>query len=130
MTLSERAKSYYRAYERHDPDFVAANLAPGFTFTSPFDDHIGREEYFRRCWPATPMHQSFQFVALMESGDQVLVVYDAELRAPNAVHVTGRFRNAELMIFEGDKLKSVEVFFGDPPNGLTRAQFAQQSGAA
>ena len=129
MQLSELARSYYRAYEQHDPDSVARSLAPGFTFTSPFDDHIGREEYFRRCWPATPMHHSFRFVSLMENGNQVLVVYDAELRAPNAVHVSGRFRNAELMIFEDGKLKSVEVFFGDPPNGLTRRQFAVQSGA-
>jgi len=41
-----------------------------------------------------------------------------------------RFRNAEMHSFENGKLKSVEVFFGDPPNGLTRRQFAEQSGAA
>jgi hypothetical protein len=39
------------------------------------------------------------------------------------------FRNAEMHTFDGDKLKSVEVFFGDPPNGLTRREFAIQSGA-
>ena len=53
MDLTELAKGYYRAYERHDRAFIENNLAPGFTFTSPFDDHIGREEYFRRCWPTT-----------------------------------------------------------------------------
>jgi hypothetical protein len=34
------------------------------------------------------------------------------------------------MIFEKGRLKSVEVFFGDPPGGLTRRQFAQKFGAA
>jgi len=32
--------------------------------------------------------------------------------------------------FAGGKRKSVEVFFGDPPNGLSRHAFAVQSGAA
>src|SRR5262245_63760081 len=108
MELTEKAKSYYRAYERHDPAAVAAELAPDFTFTSPFDDHIGREEYFRRCWPVRNIHQKFNFVAVMQSGDQVLVAYDAEMREPNATHPAARFRNAELMTFEQGKLKSVE----------------------
>src|ERR1700742_2665383 len=119
MELTERAKGYYRAYERHDPDHVARTLAPGFTFTSPFDDHIGREEYFRRCWPAEPLHRAFEFVALAQDGDRVLVVYDCVMRRPNAVHPDMRFRNSEMHSFENGRLKSVEVFFGDPPNGLT-----------
>ena len=130
MDLIEKVKSYYRAFERHDPAPVAGELADGFTFTSPFDDHIGREEYFRRCWPKQPLHQKFDFVAMAQTGDQVLTVYDCTLRRPNALHPDMRFRNAEIQTFENGKLKSVEVFFGDPPNGLTRAQFAQQSGAA
>ena len=129
MNLVEKVKPYYRAYERHDPDAVAKDLADGFTFTSPFDDHIGREEYFRRCWPAEPLHQAFEFVALAQDGDRVLVVYDCLMRRPNQVHPDMRFRNAEMHSFENGRLKSVEVFFGDPPNGLTRRQFAVQSGA-
>ena len=130
MDLIEKVKSYYRAYERHDPVMVAAELADDFTFTSPFDDHIGREDYFRRCWPTEPLHQSFTFVALAEDGDRVRAVYDCVMRRPNAVHPDMCFRNAEMHNFENGKLKSVEVFFGDPPNGLTRRQFAQQCGAA
>jgi ketosteroid isomerase-like protein len=129
MDLIELAKGYYRAYETHDRAFVEDNLAPGFTFTSPFDDHIGREDYFRRCWPARNIHQKFNFVTVMQSGDRVFITYDAEMREPNAVHPAARFRNAELMTFENGKLKSVEVFFGDPPRGLTRREFAVESGA-
>jgi hypothetical protein len=130
VELIELAKGYYRAYERDDRAFVENNLAPGFTFTSPFDDHIGREEYFRRCWPAKNIHRKFNFVTVMQEENRVFVAYDAELREPNAVHPAARFRNAELMTFENGKLKSVEVFFGDPPRGLTRHQFAVESGAA
>jgi hypothetical protein len=127
--LIEKAKSYYRAYERHDPAFVAADLAEGFTFTSPFDDAIGREDYFRRCWPKEPLHQKFDFLAVAQDGERVLVVYQCTLRRPNAVHPDMTFRNAEMLTFEEGKLKSVAVFFGDPPSGLTRHQFAVRSGA-
>jgi len=51
------------------------------------------------------------------------------MRRPNAVHPDMSFCNAEMLAFENGKLKSVTVFFGDPPNGLTRRQFAEQSGA-
>lgn len=37
MDLTELAKSYYRAFENYDRAFIEDNLAPGFTFTSPFD---------------------------------------------------------------------------------------------
>lgn len=129
MDLIEKSKSYYRAYERNDPNYVAGELAEGFTFTSPFDDHIGREEYFRRCWPDTPLHQKFEFVLVAQDGDRVTIVYDATLRRANAVHPDMRFRNAEMHTFENGRLKSVEVFFGDPPGGMTRREFAVKSGA-
>ena len=127
--LVELAKGYYQAYERHDPDWVAARLAPGFTFTSPFDEQIDRDAYFARCWPKEPLHQKFDFVTVTQDGERVTVVYQATLRRPNAVHPDMTFRNAEMMSFENGLLKAVEVFFGDPPNNLTRRQFAVQSGA-
>lgn len=130
MDLTERAKAYYRAFERHDRAFLEENLAPDFTFTSPFDDHIDRASYFRRCWPQQPLHQKFDFVTVMQEGDMVFVAYDATIRAPNTTHPAATFRNAEMMSFEDGKLKAVEVFFGDPPGGLTRREFAVQSGAA
>ena len=59
----------------------------------------------------------------------MFVAYDATMRMPNATHPGARFRNAGLMTFEQGKLKSVEVLFGDPPRGLSRREFAVQSGA-
>ena len=127
--LIELAKGYYRAYERHDGSFMEENLAADFTFTSPFDDHIDRAAYFKRCWPKQPLHQKFDFVTVMQKGDKVMIAYDCTMHVPNATHPDACFRNAELMTFQNGKLKSVEVFFGDPPAGLTRREFAVQSGA-
>ena len=98
--LIELAKGYYRAYERHDRSFMEENLATDFTFTSPFDDHIDRAAYFKRCWPKEPLHQKFDFVTVMQDGDKVFVAYDCTMRVPNATHPAARFRNAELMTFQ------------------------------
>ena len=130
MDLTELARGYYRAYERHDRAFMEANLRPDFTFTSPFDDHIDLAAWWKRCWPKQPLHQTFEFVAVGQDGDKVLVAYDCTMRIPNTTHPEARFRNAELLTFEDGKLKAVEVFFGDPPRGLSRHEFAVQSGAA
>lgn len=130
MRPIEQARRYFESYETGDRSFMEEILANGFTFTSPFDDHIGRDAYFARCWPNHASHRKFHFEAIMEDGDVVLVVYRLEMHFPNAAHLDASFRNAERMTFEKGKLKSVDVFFGDPPGGLTRRQFAEQSGAA
>lgn len=129
MDLRELAKGYYRAFERHDRAFMEENLAPDFTFTSPFDDHIDLAAWWTRCWPKQPLHQSFEFVTVMQEGDKVMVAYDCTMRVPNRTHPEARFRNAELLAFRDAKLVSVEVFFGDPPRGLSRREFAVESGA-
>ena len=130
MRLTELARRYYESYETGDRSFVEQVMADGFTFTSPFDDHIGRDEYFARCWPNHVSHRKFHFEAMMEEGDAVFVAYRLEMHFPNAVHPDASFRNVERLTFEKSRLKSVEVFFGDPPGGLTRRQFAEKFGAA
>lgn len=127
--LRELAKAYYRAFENYDRSFMEEHLAADFTFTSPFDDHIDRAAYFARCWPKQPLHQKFDFITVMADGDKVFVAYDCTMRRPNDLHPSMRFRNAELMTFRDGKLVSTEVFFGDPPRGLSRREFAVQSGA-
>lgn len=130
MRPIELARRYYESYEAGDRAFIEKMLAEDFAFTSPFDDGIGREEYFARCWPNHLSHRKFHLEAVMEDGNTVLVVYRLDMHFPNAVHPDASFRNAERMTFEKGKLKSVDVFMGDPPGGLTRRQFAERSGAA
>jgi hypothetical protein len=51
---------------------------------------------------------------IVQDGDEAFVLYDCET-------VSGdRFRNTERLMFEGGKLKAVEVYFGDPPIGLSK----------
>ena len=127
--LTHLVRSYFRAYEQNDPTVIENSLTEDFTFTSPFDDAIDRKTYFKRCWPNHVVHRRFHFEALAPDGNKVVVVYRAEMETGNPVHPTATFRNAECFEFEGERLKSVTVFFGDPPAGLTRKEFSVQSGA-
>lgn len=115
--LGALARRYYRAYEKKDRAFVEDHLADGFTFTSPYGDHIGRAEYFERCWPNSERLRKFTFAAVIARGDNVFVLYDCETKEGAA------FRNAEYLTFENGKLKCVEVFFGDPPTGIDKGDY-------
>ena len=129
MELIDITRGYFQAYVTGDRAFVERHMADGFTFTSPFDDAIDREAYFRRCWPNNSNHRRFDIEAIAQDGDKVLVAYRANMATGNPTHPTATFRNAECHAFEKGRLKTVTVFFGDPPGGLTRQQFAEQSGA-
>ena len=65
-----------------------------------------RAGYFDRCWPHSGGNQAFEFVRLIESGDEVVVTYEAT-RADGS-----RFRNTEVLTFAGDQVRRVEVYFG------------------
>src|ERR1051325_6212689 len=44
-------KAYYSGWEQKNWDQVAAQLAPGFTFTSPApDDHLPTDKFKAKCW--------------------------------------------------------------------------------
>jgi ketosteroid isomerase-like protein len=127
--LTQRVRDYFRAYETGERALIEGLMADGFSFTSPFDDAIGRDAYFRRCWPNNTSHRRFDIEFLAQDGETVTVVYVANMATGNPVHPTASFRNAECHAFENGRLKAVTVFFGDPPGGLTRRQFSEQSGA-
>ncbi len=129
MDFARLKRGYFRAYETGNRTVIEAVMVDSFTFTSPFDDAIDHEAYFRRCWPNNSYHRRFAIEVMAQDGDKVVVVYCANMATGNPVHPTATFRNAECHAFENGRLKSVTVFFGDPPGGLTRQQFSEQSGA-
>jgi ketosteroid isomerase-like protein len=101
------ARASYGAYETGDRSVLDDLLADDFVFYSPPDPGIDRAAYFERCWPNHERHKRFAYERLQEIGDgEVLVTYEAE-RTDG-----GRFRNTEVLRFEGDKLKRAEVYFG------------------
>jgi ketosteroid isomerase-like protein len=100
------ARAAYGAYESGDRQVIENLVADDFTFYSPTDPGIDRAQYFERCWPNAETTASFDYIRLIESGDEVVVTYELTKTDGH------RFRNTEVLTFEGDKLAKAEVYFG------------------
>jgi ketosteroid isomerase-like protein len=96
----------FGAYASGDRTVLERILSDDFTFYSPADVGIDRARYFERCWPNAGQLKAFQFVRLVELGDEVLVTYEST-RTDGS-----RLRNTEILTFDGDRLRRVEVYFG------------------
>ena len=63
--------------------------------------------YFERCWPGAGRGQDFEFVRVIESGDEVVVTYESDVSGG------GRGRNTEVITFDDeDRIVRTEVYFG------------------
>jgi ketosteroid isomerase-like protein len=100
------ARELYLAFAAGDRDVVDGLLTDEFTFSSPADVGLDRAGYFERCWPGAGQGQQFEFVRLVEAGDELIVTYEMTRRDG------GRGRNTEILTFDGDRITSAEVYFG------------------
>jgi ketosteroid isomerase-like protein len=110
-SVADVVRQYYRAYEAKDRKGVADLLSDDFTFTSPYDDHIGRAAYFERCWPNSETIRAFDIEKLFTQGNEVFVRY--ELHPMSGAS----FRNTEHLTIEDGKIKELDVYFGSLPEG-------------
>ena len=103
---TELAKATYRAYETGDRDLIEGLVGDEFTFSAPPDPLLDRAGYFERCWPGAGHLERFEFVRLLEDGDEAIVTYEAT-RTDGS-----RFRNTEILTFRGEQMVRAEVYFG------------------
>jgi ketosteroid isomerase-like protein len=97
----------YRAFREGDRGLIEGILAEEFSFHAPPDPSLDRDGYFERCWPnAGGRIVSFDFVRMIEDGDEVVVTYEAE-RSDGS-----RLRNTEVHTFDGDRICRQELYFG------------------
>lgn len=102
----QSVRDIYGAYVSGDRGIVEEILSDDFTFYSPPDPGIDRATYFERCWPNSVLLESFDFIRLIEAGDEVVVTYESTKTDGK------RFRNREILGFEGEKISRAEVYFG------------------
>jgi ketosteroid isomerase-like protein len=102
----ETVRANFRAYESGDRALLEKILSDDFCFFAPPDPGIDRATYWHRCWPNSEMTEKFDFLRLIEAGDEVLVTYDLT-RTDGS-----RVRNTEIFSFDGDEISRVEVYFG------------------
>ena len=100
------ARASYETYVTGDRQALEGLLADDFTFSSPADVGIDRARYFERCWPNSENIRAFDAKRLHAFGDEVLVTYEAERNDGT------RFRNTEILGFDGDRIARAEVYFG------------------
>ncbi len=108
MTEKEKAvRAYYSGFEKHNWDTVAAQFSDDFTFTSPNnDDHISVEKFKEKCWGTNSFVKKVSFLEMTESGNTVFLLVEI-ITTDNKV-----VRNIDMFSFNGNKIKSIEVFFG------------------
>jgi ketosteroid isomerase-like protein len=107
--MSDKAKiirAVFAAYMTNDREAVEDALAEDFRFTSPYDDRIDKATYFVRCWRNTEWIERHELEKIFVEGDEAFVTY-------NCVAKGGKtFRNTEFFVFDGDKVSSIDVYFG------------------
>lgn len=102
----QHARDLYLAFAAGNRPVLERSLSDDFTFSSPLDVGLDRAGYFERCWPGAGQGQAFEFVRLVESGDEVIVTY--ELTHPDG----RRGRNTEILTYRGEQICRTEVYFG------------------
>jgi ketosteroid isomerase-like protein len=118
----EIARAAYDAYVKKDRHAIEVLLADDFHFTSPLDNRLDRETYFRRCWPSSEVIESFEFINLVTDADRVFVTYEG--RNSNG----HRFRNTEILTIRGRHIVEVEVYFGwSVPHKAPQGGFVEQA---
>src|ERR671930_1153270 len=100
------AQRSYEAFAAGDRKSFEQHLAEDFTFSSPLDAGLDRAGFFERCWPGAGQGQKFNFLRLIEHDDEVVVTYEMIKRDGK------KGRNTEILRIKGNKIVSVEVYFG------------------
>jgi len=100
-------RALFAAYLANDRGAVERMLADGFRFTSPYDHELDKPSYFARCWrDDNSWVERHVLERIVVEGDAAYVTYLCVARGGRS------FRNTELMLFDGDWIRRIEVYFG------------------
>jgi len=105
MKTSELSRRCLQAYVDKAREAAEALISQDFRFTSPLDNGLDRDTYFRRCWPNSSAMRAAHIIEAVDTGNRAFIVYECETD-------TKRFRNCEMHTSRNDQLISVEVYFG------------------
>ena len=99
-------RALFAAYRANDRTSVEDSFTEDFRFTSPYDDRIDKATYFERCWRVSDWIERQQLEKIVVEGDEAFVSYEVVTKEGK------RFRNTEFFRFDGDKIRSIDVYFG------------------
>jgi hypothetical protein len=104
--LTSVVRAYCGAYQTANREAAEALLSEDFSFTSPNDDSIDKATYFERCWPNGDPVDEQRIENIVIEGARAIVTYSCV--APGGKS----FRNTEVLTFSGERIASVDVYFG------------------
>jgi ketosteroid isomerase-like protein len=99
-------RAVFAAYLANDRGAVEQALADDFRFTSPYDDHIDKATYFERCWRNSDWIERHELERIFVQGEEAFVTYICVANDGKT------FRNTEFFAFAGEKIRSIDVYFG------------------
>ena len=106
LSRSDIIRHCFGAYKSKDRKALEELLSDDFTFTSPYDDAIDKATYFERCWPNSEQIREHVIERIFREDDAAFVTY-------KCITDDGKeFRNTEFFTFMGDRIKTVDVYFG------------------
>jgi ketosteroid isomerase-like protein len=103
---AEIISALFAAYLSNDRARIEDSFTGDFRFTSPYDDRIDKATYFERCWKTSDWIERHDLETIVAEGDQAFVTYQCTASDGKS------FRNTEFFWFEGDKIRSIDVYFG------------------
>jgi ketosteroid isomerase-like protein len=103
---SEIIRAIFAAYLSNDRKAVEGFLTDDFRFTSPYDDGIDKASYFARCWRGSDWIERHELEKIVVEGNEAFVTYKCVAKGGKA------FRNTEFFVFESDRVKRIDVYFG------------------
>ncbi|MGW3071650.1 nuclear transport factor 2 family protein [Kitasatospora sp. NPDC001132] len=111
-TPASLVEAAFRHYRSQDLEAALPLYAEDFTFTSPQDDRIGREAFFRRCFPTADRFTEQRMLRVTPAGEElVFAYYEYELASGD------RYRNVEAITVRDGLIREVQVFFGGRQTG-------------
>ena len=111
-----------QAYVDKDREAIEQLIAEDFHFSSPLDNRIDRDAYFRLCWPNSENMDDFEIVRMASDRDAVFVTYIGTMGSR-------RFRNTEVHTLRDGKVVEVEVYFGwNVPHDVPAGEHADPKG--
>jgi ketosteroid isomerase-like protein len=103
---AEIIRALFAAYLSNNRKAVEDSFTDDFRFTSPYDDEIDKAAYFERCWKVSDWIERQQLERIFVEGSEAFVTYQCTAKGGK------RFRNTEFFVFDGDRIKRIDVYFG------------------
>jgi len=104
--IRDLVRGVFAAYRANDRQSVEDSLTEDFRFTSPFDDGIDKATYFAKCWRDAGWIERQDLERIFVDGDAAFVTYQCVAKDGKS------FRNTEFFVFAGDRVRSIDVYFG------------------